>query len=133
MKRLGQVVLQILRLFGVLIAYIIIRKIEVTNQADINRKEWSLGVIEGTWIILGIWFVILIFTGIMSDCFRQRLRNGLFLLKDMFGVFIIIGLLYVWYWIVSKFWEGWYIQSELTEAEQLEPTQSFFILCFYVL
>ena len=41
-KRLLKLMWDILKIFGLVIAYFVVRNIEVTNKADVNRQEFSL-------------------------------------------------------------------------------------------
>ena len=104
----------------------------MTNQADVNRKEWSLAVTEAMWYFFGVWLIGLIIVIVLKDC-CPTFRPNHVCLADLFGFFGCCGLIYVSLWVITKYWEGVYINDNLTETEILAPTQSIFIFVFYII
>ena len=137
-KKLLKLMWDIFKIFGLIIAYFVVRNIEVTNTADINRKEFSLNI-WNDFIIAVIAFVILTWLMVMLDTFLRRHwrsvnefgRKYEGPLTDLFFVGVVLVGLSVSMVVATAFWKGVYINSELAPEESEAPTQSNFILLFY--
>ena len=107
-------IVTLLRTFWLVIAYIITSRTEVTNKGDMNRKAWVMDVSEGFFYFIGFFILFFIIAAIVKAC-NFRARNYSCLI-DTFGFFGCCLLTFCVKWVIWKFWEGVYVNSDLTEA-----------------
>ena len=87
-------------------------------------------VVEALIITSVAWIVLLVLVICVKECCRNLIPSDTCAV-DSLGTAVALGLGFADYWIITKFWEGVFINSELTNAEAVAPIQSFFILFFF--
>jgi len=106
------------RAFSWVICYFIIRSISVTNRADMNRKDFVMEVQEAGFIFLLMWIVLAIMgLCIKNCCFRNATPQAMTPIGDIILTFLLVLWPYVCYWVISKYWEGYYINNDLTPGQ----------------
>ena len=80
-----------------------------------NRKDFVMEYQEAGFAMIGL--IVLISVGGMCAkecCFRNANAQSMTPLFDTVLTFLLILWPYVCYWVIAKFWEGVYLNSDLT-------------------
>ena len=87
-------------------------------------------VVEALIITSIAWLISIVLIVCVKECCRTLIPSEVCAI-DSLGTATLASLIYADYWIISKFWQGVFINNELTGAESSMPVQSFFILFFF--
>ena len=110
-----------------LLSYIYMKNMDLKNRMDINRRDYNLDLIEvvllnGVLMVGGMIIVFCVGLFLMRD---PRVFIGALVVFDVILVFIAI-------WLIGIFVKGFYVNTNLTEAEAIAPRESFFVMLFYL-